>query len=465
MKVIAFLLTALVTSMVVGVPVTFADPKLDSLVNIATKARAQVKFELDRSQNTTDEIKELFEQGSQQTDLLISAAEDGKIADAKRYFVAAMKIFKEVTIRLSQPYQEVTPRAENTPATKINYKNDIDRTEKYVGMLKNLVEKNNFTVEFSRVDGLIQKARESLDKNDISSLEKTYGELRSALSDIQNAIQQQTEQRQNDRARSFADGYIAKIDAILAQSEKMGLSEEEIARLVKAKEELRSISDPNLLIIKIRQYSVTISQTTHDAKQRIVTAVSQLEKKLDTLEAYIDDNTQPKFEEARKVLGQLKDQPTSETTKLLEQLDSIIKEIENDIRLAEREKQTESKLQIERSEQKQETQKEDSKRVSAEVLKLEKRLEGVKPYVDENISSKFESAQILLNKLLNGETSSVAEYDKTIRILDFLIDSMEKYIESLQKDDNRNNSKEDLRVNQEKIRPSEKENRGSEKSN
>lgn len=470
MKILAFMLIALVASMVVGLPASFADSKLDSLVNIATKARSQVNFELDRSQNASDEIRALFEQGSQQTDLLISAVEQNKVADAKKHFVAAMKIFKEVTVKLSEP-QQVTPQEDLPPAStaEVNYKNDIDRTEKYVDMLKDLAEKNNFTVDFSQVDELIQDARSNLEKNDIAALEETYVQLRSALNDIQNIIQQQTEQRQDDRARSFANGYIAKIDSMLEQADEMGLSDEEITRLVKAKEELASISDPNLLIIKIRQYSITISQTTYDAKQRILDEVSQLEKKLEDLEAYRDDSITSKFEEARKILAQLKGETSADaTTELLRQLDSTIKEIEDYVRTEQAKREAEQseqdKPEPQRQEQKQDItqQREESKRASSEVLKLEARLAEIKPYVDENIESKFESAQVLLNRLLNQEAASVADYNRTIRILDFLIDSMEEYVESLEKAENKDKSEKN-KVKQEKS--GENKNRGSDKKN
>jgi hypothetical protein len=410
-QILSFVLIALVASMIIGLPTSFADSKLDSLVNIATKARAQVKFQLERSQNVSDETKALFEQGSQQTDLLISAVEQGKVTEAKQYFLSIMKIFKQVTVELAGPPQDVslkaTPVAPSMPVPQINYKNDIDRTEKYVSMLKNLAAKNNFAIDFGRIDGLIKEAKSSLANNDIPSVEKIYGELKAALADIQNAIRQQTEEQQNNRARSFANGYIVKIDATLGQAKELGLSEDAVARLIQAKEEISSINDPNQIIIKIRE------------------------------------------------------------------VDSVIKEIEINIQSKKAQVSTqaeEPRVESEKTatEPKQEKQKEDVKaqRNQAEVERLEARLANIKPYVDENIDAKFERANSLLSKLKTEEMST-PDYLKTLRMADLLINSMERYVESLQNQDRNNpDNSANSGVEQEiKIRPSEKEKQKPDRGN
>jgi hypothetical protein len=383
-QILTFALIALVASMVVGLPTVFANSTLDSLVNIATKARAQVQFQLERTADASDDLKALFERGSQETELLISAVGQDDVAQAKQHFLAAMKIFKQVSVELSEPQQAVTAlkTSQVDPAVLTGYKNDIDRTEKYVDMLKNLVTKNNFTVDFSKAEELIQNARSSLAASDIPSIERIIGELRVALNDVQSAIREQTIARQNERVRSFVNDYIAKIDAKLAD-----------------------------------------------------------------LEPYIDDVIKPKFEAARQTIAELKNQTSAdEATKLLRHLDSLVKEIENYVQAkseqpvteAQTQESSQARVEEQQTEPKQETQ-DDTKnqKIPAEVLRLEARLAKIKPYVDENIQTKFETSEKLLDKLINQETSGYADYLRTVRILGSLVDSLERYVDSLQNNDDK----------------------------
>ena len=81
--ILTFALMMLVVGMVVGTP-AFADSKLDSLVNLATQARSQVKLQLDKLPGVSDEVNALYNQGSQETELLISAAKQGDAAQVKQ---------------------------------------------------------------------------------------------------------------------------------------------------------------------------------------------------------------------------------------------------------------------------------------------------------------------------------------------------------------------------------------------
>ena len=327
---LSLVLIALIVS-VAGTSTAFADIKLDSLVNIAMQARSQVKIQLDNSPGASDEIKSLYDQGNSETDLLISAARSGNVNEAKQHFLAAMKIFKQVSVSLSEPQLATLQKAQVDPAVLTNYKNDINRTEKYVGMLKDLAAKNGFTIDFSKVDGLIQNARSSIAENDIQSVERIVGELKTALAELQNAIREQTIRQQNERAKAFANSYVAKIDTMLAQANQLGLSENDIAKLVKAKEDIASTNDPNQIIIKVKRYSINFSIVEPQNQiQRILAETSKLDAKLSELESNVDENIQPKFTAAKELVAQIKSQTSvDEATKLLRLLDSTIKEIEN----------------------------------------------------------------------------------------------------------------------------------------
>jgi hypothetical protein len=107
-----------------------------------------------------------------------------------------------------------------------------------------------------------------------------------------------------------------------------------------------------------------------------------------------------------------------------------------------------------------------AQRNQAEVERLEARLANIKPYVDENIDAKFERANSLLSKLKTEEMST-PDYLKTLRMADLLINSMERYVESLQNQDRNNpDNSANSGVEQEiKIRPSEKEKQKPDRGN
>lgn len=404
--ILSFALMALVASMMISTPLVFADARLDSLVNLAMQARSQVKLQLDRAQNVSDETKALYEQGSQQTELLVAAAKQGNVEEAKQHFLAAMKIFRQITQTFSEAPQEVVsikstpPQA--PPVPQFDYENAIKRIENTVKMLKTSAAKNNLPVDFSKIDNLIQLAKTSIENGDTPTLEKSYGELKNAISEMQNTIKELTMQRSNDRARSFVNSYITKIDAMLAKAKELNLSDEDIAKLNKIKEELASTSDPNQIIIKIKRYSITIS--TEAAPQAKQVRAAETEKS--------------QTEETRQ----------------------------------EPPKTTESENQL-----KQESDK--SQKLADELAQLEARLAQIQPYVDENIKPKFDRVESLLSKLKNQEITNNSDYNRTVKMVDMLLDQIERYVRSLQ--DNTRSTQDSNEQNQnigpEPKRPSKKD--------
>ncbi len=403
--ILSFALMALVASMMISTPMVFADARLDSLVNLAMQARSQVKLQLDRSQNVSDDTKALYEQGSQETELLAAAAKQGNVEEAKQHFLTAMKIFRQITQTFSEAPQEVisiksTP-PQAPPVPQFDYENAIKRIENTVKMLKTSAARNNLPVDFSKIDSLIQLAKTSIENSDTPTLEKSYGELKSAISEMQNTIKELTMQRSNDRAKSFVNGYIAKIDAMLAKAKELNLSDEDITKLNKIKEELASTSDPNQIIIKIKRYSITIStEATPQAKQ--VRAA---------------DTEKSQTEETRQ------EPPKTESE------DQLKQESVKDQKLAD------------------------------ELAQLEARLARIQPYADENIKPKFDRAESLLSKLKNQEITNNSDYNRTVKMVDMLLDQMERYVRSLQ--DNASSTQDANEQNQnigpEPKRPSKKD--------
>jgi hypothetical protein len=300
----------------------------------------------------------------------------------------------------------------------------------------------------------------------MATLEKTFLELKTAGADLQAAIKNMVKERSDTRAVSFANKYITKIDAILAQAKELNLSEEQIAKLQKAREELATGGDPAQMVVKIKRvYQINLDLL--DAKnQKILLEISKLESRLVLLEPKIDDTIRPKFDEARSILALLKD-PTStdDSIKLLRVLDSTIKSIESyflsqtqptntgieqrvpeqvetpketpkqeSFQLSETPKPETETLKADTKSQEKQKGKDQNKaqKHTAEIARLEARLAELEPHIDDNIKSKFDSAKSMLAKF--KETGS--EPKKTIRAINALIDEIAQYVESADSENN-----------------------------
>ncbi len=374
-------MTALVVSMIFSaMPAALADSQLDSLVNIATQARTQVKLQLDRADNVPDDIKALYEQGNSETELLINSAKQQNVAQAKQHFLSAMKIFKQISMTFSSTQSapkdtvpQVMQAKQAPPTADIDYKTSISRMENYVDLLKGLVAKNNISVDFTKLNELIKNAKAHIAKGDMISVEKTYDELKTAITDTQNLIKEKTNQKLVDRAKSFANEYIVKIDALINNAKELGISDDDVAKLKQVKESLSTTNDPSQIIVKVQRI-ITINVDIKDSKNQRATLeanrptvqtdsvktenasekastqdqsikqeqkqretkaqnssqIGRLEARLANLEASMDDNIQPKFDSAKSLLIKLKNQASSDIDqRMLKSLDALIREIEN----------------------------------------------------------------------------------------------------------------------------------------
>lgn len=462
-------LFALVASMMVAP--AFADSKLDSFVNLANQARTQVKIQLDKMPSAPEEAKSLYAMGDSETEQLIASVKKDDAAEAKKHFLAAMKAFRQVTQIFSEPTpmaaKIATPPPQAAPVPEFDYANALKRFEANINILKASANKNNLPVDFSRFDNLLQTAKTHLENGDMAALEKTFVELKNAGAELQTTIKNMVKERSNTRAVSFANKYITKIDAVLAQAKELNLSEEQITKLQKAREELASAGDPTQMVVKIRHvYQINLDLL--DAKnQKILSEISKLESRLLLLEPKVDDTIRSKFDSARSLLASLKD-PTStdDPIKLLRALDSTVREIESyllslqsqpvantqaserasqpaetpketpreSFQLSNTRPQTEAlkaetkdtKTQDKADKQDRQKNKDANKKQPSEVSRIEAKLAELEPHIDENIKPKFESAKSMLAKL--KETG--VEPKKTIRAINALIDEITQYVES-----------------------------------
>ncbi|MEM3172073.1 MAG: hypothetical protein QXE82_00875 [Candidatus Nitrosotenuis sp.] len=425
-KLFSAILLVLVGSMMVGYEQVFADAYLDSLVNLATQARAQIKIQLDRMDSVSAEVKELYAKGDAETDLLVTAANQNNTSEAKQRFMSAMKIFRQISQTFSEPApaQKAVPAADTSMMTattqqvsEATYRNNLVRTEKYIDTLRTTVIRNSLTVDFAKADELMQNAKSSLAAGNFAEVDRLLGELKAEQSRIQREIKEQTIQQSNARVKAFVNEYIAQIDAILLQAKELGLSDADIAKLTKIKEELVSTRDASQLIIKIKHYSVNISISDYKS-QKIQSEIAKLEGRLMGLERSIDGSVKTKFDAARQLLTQIKNQTASEDTlEKLALIDSTVREIESYVQSKSRENKAEIQPVPE--------QKETKNPRLEEIMRLEERLVQLESKVDSSMKPKLDTAKALLNKIKSQTASGDPSFTRTAKALEMLIGDME----------------------------------------
>jgi hypothetical protein len=454
----------------------FAATTMDSLVNLATQARSQIKIQLDRTADVSAEVREMYARGDAETNSLIVAVERGNDSAAKQHFMSAMKIFRQITQTFSEQAQAArdtapaeTTLSATTQVSEVVSKNNLIRAEKYIETLRNSAVKNSLDVDFRKAYEIIQKAKDSLAKEDYSKVDALLEELKEVQAQIQEQIKEQSIQQSNARVRAFVNDYLAQIDAMLNQATELGLTEEDVAKLTQIKQELEMTQDANQLVVKIKHYSVTINIADY-RNEKIGSEISKIERKLAGLEADSDDETKSKIESARQMIIRIKNSTSAdEKVKGLALLDSTVKEIEVHIKskgektppAQERASQNAEKPQNLTVQQEKQTRTQDAKEkqenvperaaqtpaaekkpeeravpakektenskgsISPEVQRLENRMAKIEPRIDDSVKSRFEMAKELFERIKNQAETNNAALPTTIRILDVLLDQIE----------------------------------------
>jgi len=208
----------------------------------------------------------------------------------------------------------------------------------------------------------------------MTSVAKIYDDLKVAITDTQNLIKEKTNQKLVDRAKSFANEYIIRIDAMINHAKELGISDDDVAKLKQVKDALSTTSDPSQIIIRV---------------QRIITINVELKDSKNQRAAEVNTQTVP----------------------------ADLAKTEN----------ASAKITSDQS-MRQEPKKETRTQISSQIDKLEARLAKLESNIDDSIQPKFDSAKSMLAKLKSQASNSIDQ--RTIKSLDALIGEIESYVDS-----------------------------------
>lgn len=412
----SIVLLALVSSMIFSsIPVSvYADSQSDSLIRIASQARDQVKIQLSKV-DATQEIKDKFELGSEQIKLLIEAVNIEDVPTARQHFLSAMTIFNNIIQQISD--RPSTAKAELSgvdPASADTSRiaQELDRLERYTAQLKRIAINNEFALDSSKSNNLIEQARNDLRDGNSDLAISAIPEIKQSIIELNQILKEKTRQYTTERAKTLAGKHLEDLDRLIEEAEEMEVSDGTIDKLLEARKNLNSLSDASVeQIINQVKRIMSVKQDFEKSKaDRIESRYQDLESKIDRLSNYPSDI--PKLDKAKTMYSELRDLVSTgnynEAIRLLNSLNKLINEIQNSI--TDKEEATEAA-------EERHTSLSDSK---ADRIKIKiQRLEVEMNQLDEKIGDDAVSKRWLNNafSLLEDAKNQVDSSDNTLKII------------------------------------------------
>lgn len=304
-----FGLLILVASMALGGMTSNVSATDDPTIylNIAKRAHEQIHNQI--SSDSSDKVKRLFEEGTQEVNALENALISNDVNSAKEHFLSAMKIFKEISRHLatSDTVSDVASQTESVSVrdTVKDPSNDLQRLQVYVDSLKIITKKHNASIDFSKLDTLFAEARKQISDHQFAQALKTLHEIKETIVEINKELREEASKQESQRANDYAQKYLEQLDRLIENAKKQGVSNEIIEKLETAKENLSSTDDPRQIVEEIRKIMSLKDQFNLTKSDRLESRVLQVEKTLSRL-SQVDEVDQDDLSDARDTLQSIK---------------------------------------------------------------------------------------------------------------------------------------------------------------
>ena len=213
MKSLTILVAALVVTLVLNGPIqSFADPQLDTLVNIATQARSNLNISISQIPNASNELISLYQQGSDETDALTAAANAQNVTSAKQHFLAAMNFFKTTNDKINS--LNATETNDEQRIDVMQLQSEITRLEKIAETLQTIAITNHVDFNFTQFNTSLIVAKQDLDAGKINEASQSLDTANQLIADAHNSISEAAQQITTDRAKDFTEKQIERFDKI-----------------------------------------------------------------------------------------------------------------------------------------------------------------------------------------------------------------------------------------------------------
>ena len=195
-----------------------ADSQLDILIKITQNTKEHIKNDIDKLNNVSQEVYDLFDEGTKETAMLIQTAEKEDASSAKQHFISAMIAFKQASLAISENESQKTPQAAtyDHSQTIMKYENNIKK-------LKLISGKLNADIDFQQIDQLLALAKENISKGSIEQTKAVLGKISSEGKQIQKLLYEISEQNRIHKAKQFVQKHAERINSLILQAKTFGL--------------------------------------------------------------------------------------------------------------------------------------------------------------------------------------------------------------------------------------------------
>ena len=264
-----------------------ADTQLDVLIKITQNTQEQIKKDIDKMSNISQEIHDFYDSGARQTSLLVQAVENEDDVSAKRHFIDAMIAFKQTSLAI----------AENQPQVIVlDHSPIIKKYEANIQKLKLISTKLSADIDFEKIDHLLALSKANNTQGKLEQAKNVLNEVASEGKQIQKSLYEISEQNKLLKAKQFVQKHAERIQNLILQAKTFGL-DQTANDLQQSKVQLLQANTTNQIkhqfkIIIIHQQKVDqIKQVNQAELLRLQSLLDPLEKKAKNLVDDLQGNT------------------------------------------------------------------------------------------------------------------------------------------------------------------------------
>jgi len=271
-----FVFLILTVSLALGgtTSLVYAQDNPPILLKIAKGAEDQIQSQI--TNDSSEEIKNLFEEGQRGVAALENSLSNNDLPSAKEQFLSTMKIFTKISHLLAS---NQTPQTDNraNPVTP-NPSNDLHRMQGYVNSLKTIAKNQNATVDFTFLDTLFLDAKTQINNSQYIEAKQTIQKIKETIIELNTELRQQASHQETNRAQAFAQKYLKQIERLIEHAQKTGMSENIIEKLKTSGESLSLATNPSVVVKEVRNFLLVQQQFELSEKKLLELRIIEMEK-------------------------------------------------------------------------------------------------------------------------------------------------------------------------------------------
>ena len=305
----------------------FAQDDPSILLKIAKRAQNQIQNQI--SYNSSEEIKNLFEEGQRGVAALENSLSNNDVPSAKEQFLSTMKIFTKISHLLASNQTPQTQTSVN-PTTP-NPSNDLHRMQGYVNSLKTIAKNQNATVDFTSLDNLFLDAKTQINNYQYAEAKQTIKKIKETIIELNAELRQQASHQETNRAQAFAQKYLKQIERLIEHAQITGMSEDIVEKLKTSNENLSLATNPSGVVNEVSNFLLIQQQFELSEEKLLELRIIEMEKtvlELSNSDQFNQNIIQGMNKNLETIKNHLDKREFERATELLNALGTILEKIQ-----------------------------------------------------------------------------------------------------------------------------------------